>query len=77
MTTPMRIAVTGSTGLIGTALVGQLKAEGHTVQRLVRRKPNSSEEVQWDPAAGTIDLVALEGVDAIIHLAGAGVGDKR
>ena len=46
----MRIAVTGSTGLIGTALVGQLKAEGHTVQRLVRRKPNSSEEVQWDPA---------------------------
>ena len=77
MTTPMRIAVTGSTGLIGTALVGQLKAEGHTVQRLVRRKPNSSEEIQWDPAAGTIDLAALEGVDAIIHLAGAGVGDKR
>ena len=73
----MRVAVTGSTGLIGTALVGQLKAEGHTVQRLVRRKPNSAEEVQWDPTAGTIDLAALEGVDAIIHLAGAGVGDKR
>ena len=73
----MRVAVTGSTGLIGTALVGHLKSEGHTVQRLVRRKPNSPEEVQWDPAAGTIDLAALEGVDAIIHLAGAGVGDKR
>jgi uncharacterized protein (TIGR01777 family) len=73
----MRVAITGSTGLIGTALVGQLKAEGHTVQRLVRRKPASSEEVQWDPNAGTIDLAALEGVDAIIHLAGAGVGDKR
>ena len=73
----MRIAVTGSTGMIGTALVGQLKAEGHTVLRLVRRKPNSAEEVQWDPAAGTIDLAALEGVDAVIHLAGAGVGDKR
>ena len=73
----MRVAITGSTGLIGTALVGHLKSEGHTVQRLVRRKPNSSDEVQWDPAAGTVDLVALEGVDAIIHLAGAGVGDKR
>ena len=73
----MRVAVTGSTGLIGTALVGHLKSEGHTVQRLVRRKPNSPEEVQWDPAAGTIDLAALEGIDAIIHLAGAGVGDKR
>ena len=73
----MRIAVTGSTGMIGTALVGQLKAEGHTVLRLVRRKANSAEEVQWDPAAGTIDLAALEGVDAVIHLAGAGVGDKR
>ena len=73
----MRIAVTGSTGMIGTALGGQLKAEGHTVLRLVRRKPNSAEEVQWDPAAGTIDLAALEGVDAVIHLAGAGVGDKR
>lgn len=73
----MRVAITGSTGLIGTALVGHLKSEGHTVQRLVRRKPNSSDEVQWDPTAGTVDLVALEGVDAIIHLAGAGVGDKR
>ena len=73
----MRVAITGSTGLIGTALVGQLKAEGHSVQRLVRRKATSPEEVQWDPMTGTIDLAALEGVDAIINLAGAGVGDKR
>jgi uncharacterized protein len=73
----MRIAIAGSSGLIGTALVGQLKAEGHSVQRLVRRKAASPEEVQWDPATGTIDLLALEGVDAIINLAGAGVGDKR
>ncbi len=73
----MRVAITGSTGLIGTALVGQLKAEGHSVQRLVRRKATSPEEVQWDPTTGTIDLAALEGVDAIINLAGAGVGDKR
>ena len=73
----MRVAITGSTGLIGTALVGQLKTEGHSVQRLVRRKATSPEEVQWDPTTGTIDLEALEGVDAIINLAGAGVGDKR
>lgn len=77
MATPLRVAITGSTGLIGAALVGHLKSEGHTVQRLVRRKRISNEEVQWDPEAGTVDLSALEGVDAIIHLAGAGVGDKR
>ena len=73
----MRIAVTGASGLIGSALVGQLKSEGHTVQKLVRRPTTTSDEVAWDPIAGTVDLAALQGVDAIIHLAGAGVGDKR
>jgi len=73
----MRVAVTGSSGLIGSALVGQLKQEGHSVIRIVRRKPISSEEAQWDPVTGTVDLQALESVDAIVHLAGANVGDKR
>ncbi len=73
----MRVAVTGSSGLIGSALVGQLKEQGHFVQRLVRRKPTTSDEIQWDPIAGTVDMDALDGVDAIIHLAGAGVGAKR
>jgi uncharacterized protein (TIGR01777 family) len=77
MAVAQRIAVTGSTGLIGSALVGHLKAEGHTVQRLVRRPALTPEEVTWDPKKGTVDLAALEGVDAIIHLAGANVGDKR
>ncbi|MFM1967198.1 MAG: hypothetical protein RL590_55 [Actinomycetota bacterium] len=77
MTAPQRIAVTGASGLIGTALIGHLKSEGHTVQRLVRRPVVSADEIQWDPAAGTVDLTALEGVDAVIHLAGANVGDKR
>jgi uncharacterized protein (TIGR01777 family) len=77
MAVAQRIAVTGSTGLIGSALVGHLKAEGHTVQRLVRRPALTAEEVTWDPKKGTVDLAALEGVDAIIHLAGANVGDKR
>jgi uncharacterized protein (TIGR01777 family) len=74
---PQRIAVTGASGLIGTALVGYLKSQGHTVQRLVRRTAVSSEEITWDPIAGTVDMDALAGVDAVIHLAGAGVSDKR
>ena len=72
-----RIAVTGASGLIGSALVGKLKSEGYTVHRLVRRPTVSSEEIFWNPATQEIDLAALEGVDAVIHLAGAGVGDKR
>ena len=77
MLPPQRIAVTGASGLIGTALVGHLKSQGHTVQRLVRRPAVSSEEITWDPIAGTVDMDALAGVDAVIHLAGAGVSDKR
>ncbi len=77
MPVPQRIAISGSSGLIGTALVGHLKSEGHTVQRLVRRAPVAPDEVQWDPQTGYVDLTALEGVDAVIHLAGVGVGDKR
>ena len=77
MLPPQRIAVTGASGLIGNALVGYLKSQGHTVQRLVRRAAVSSEEITWDPIAGTVDMEALAGVDAVIHLAGAGVSDKR
>ena len=72
-----RIAITGASGLIGSALVGKLKGDGYTVQRLVRRPTVSAEEIFWNPATQEIDLAALEGVDAVIHLAGAGVGDKR
>ncbi len=74
---PQRVAVTGASGLIGTALVGHLRSEGHTVQRFVRRLATAPDEITWDPIAGTVDLAALEGIDAVIHLAGAGVGDKR
>jgi len=77
MSVPQRIAITGASGLIGTALVGHLKSEGHTVQRLVRRAPVAADEVQWDPQTGFVNLEPLRGVDAIIHLAGVGVGDKR
>ena len=72
-----RIAITGASGLIGSALVGKLKSDGYTVQRLVRRPTVSSEEIYWNPLESKVDLDALAGVDAVIHLAGAGVGDKR
>ena len=77
MSLPQRIAITGASGLIGTALVGHLKSEGHTVQRFVRRPVVAPDEIQWDPKTGYVDIEALRGVDAVIHLAGVGVGDKR
>lgn len=72
-----RVAVTGSSGLIGSALVARLKSDGYQVQKIVRRATRNQEEVSWDPIKGEIDLDALDGVDAVFHLAGAGVGDKR
>jgi uncharacterized protein (TIGR01777 family) len=77
MAVAQRIAVTGSSGLIGSALVGYLKSEGHTVQRLVRRATVAPDEIRWDPKTGYVDIDALRGVDAVIHLAGVGVSDKR
>ncbi|MET0913356.1 MAG: TIGR01777 family oxidoreductase [Acidimicrobiales bacterium] len=73
----MEIVVTGSSGLIGTALVAGLEADGHRVRRLVRRPARGSDEVRWDPSAGEIDRDGLEGVDGVVHLAGPGIGDKR
>lgn len=69
--------VTGSSGLIGTALVADLEDDGHRVRRLVRRPPNGPDEVRWDIASGEIDQARLEGADAVVHLAGPGIGDKR
>ncbi len=73
----MDVVITGSSGLIGTALLEALRADGHHPIRLVRRAPKSADELKWDPAKGDIDAAGLEGVDAVIHLAGAGIGDKR
>ena len=72
----MKIAVSGASGLIGTQLVAKLSSNGHEVIRLVRRSPKSG-EIQWNPKSGTLDAAALEGTDAVIHLSGAGIGDKR
>lgn len=72
----MRVAITGSTGLIGTALCDHLRRRGHSVVPVVRRQAGPG-EIHWDPAAGELDSSALAGVDAVVHLAGAGIGDKR
>lgn len=71
------VVVTGATGLIGGALVASLRADGYQVKKLVRRATRNSDEIFWNPTLVEIDLAALTGIDAIIHLAGAGVGDKR
>jgi uncharacterized protein len=68
----MRVAVTGSSGLIGTALVDSLRRDGHQVTRVVRRPPEAG-EIRWDPQAegGGLDPAALDGIDAVVHLSGA------
>ena len=72
----MKIVVTGASGLIGRALLLTLTAGGDETVALVRRPPGPG-EAQWDPAAGRIDAEALEGADAVVHLSGAGIGDRR
>lgn len=72
-----RVAITGSSGLIGGALRRHLQERGDEVVRLVRRPPTASDEVQWDPSLGRLDDVALDGVDAVVNLAGVGIGDRR
>jgi uncharacterized protein (TIGR01777 family) len=73
----MKVAMTGSHGLIGSALAERLTARGDEVVKLVRSAPAGPDEVQWDPAGGSVDLAGLKGVEGVVHLAGAGVGDHR
>ncbi|MFW2381775.1 MAG: TIGR01777 family oxidoreductase [Acidimicrobiales bacterium] len=73
----MDVAITGSSGLIGKQLKTVLRAEGHRPISLVRRPARGADEIQYDPAAGELDSAALEGVDAVVNLAGAGIGDQR
>ena len=74
----MRVAITGSTGLVGSEVVTVLSAAGHEVVRLVRRAPAPGEKaVRWDPVRREVDAAGLEGFDAVIHLAGENVGAGR
>ncbi len=72
----MNILISGASGLIGTQLSAHLEHAGHQVTRLVRR-PAAPNEVSWDPAKGQLNPADVEGVDAVIHLAGAGIADNR
>jgi uncharacterized protein (TIGR01777 family) len=72
----VRVVIAGSSGLIGTALVADLRHAGHEVLRLVRRAPAAPDERGWDPPAGRVDDGAFDGVDAVINLNGAGIGDR-
>lgn len=74
---PLRVLVSGASGLIGTALCAFLSTGGHTVHRLVRRPATAEDEVSWDPASGAVDPASVSGYHVVIHLAGAGIADKR
>jgi uncharacterized protein len=73
----MHIVAAGASGFLGTPLVDRLRGQGHTVVRLVRRPARGADEASWDPASGRLDPSVLAGADAVVNLAGAGVGDKR
>jgi uncharacterized protein (TIGR01777 family) len=74
----MDVAISGASGLIGTAFAAALIEAGHRPLRLVRRRPDPGrDEIEWDPADGRIDAGSLEGVDAVVNLSGAGIGDRR
>lgn len=73
----MRIAIAGASGLIGTALGRSLRADGHQVVRLVRRPARADDEVEWNPEREYVDTAGLAGSEAVVNLAGAGVGDHR
>jgi uncharacterized protein (TIGR01777 family) len=72
----MKVVLTGASGLLGRALVSALRVDGHEVVRLVRRPPAAPDEAQWDPRSGHVDPAALAGADAVINLAGPGLGDR-
>ncbi len=71
------IAITGASGLIGTALAHHLSARGHRVVRFTRQSSGGADAIAWNPKAGSIEADKLRDVDAVVHMAGAGIGDKR
>lgn len=74
----MRVAVAGASGPIGSALVSHLRSSGHEVVRLVRNQQSSAEDTRyWNPATGDIDDDTFTGIDGVVNLAGAGIGDRR
>ncbi len=73
----MQVGITGSTGLIGSQLSSYLTGKGHQVLRITRKTPAGPGEISWDPSSGRLDRAALEGVDAVFHLAGENIAGGR
>src|SRR3954467_10005521 len=73
----MRTLVSGSHGLVGKALINSLTSDGHEIVRLVRNRPSDAAEVEWHPNQGKIDALSLEGLDAVVHLAGESIASSR
>ena len=73
----MDVVISGASGLIGSSLTTSLQADGHRVRRLVRRGVSGGDNIAWDPETGRIDAPALEAVDAVVNLAGEGIGEQK
>jgi uncharacterized protein len=73
----VNVAISGASGLVGTALARELRTAGHRVLRLQRGGVTEGDAIGWDPETGLIDAAAFEGVDAVVHLAGEGIAEKR
>ena len=75
---PLHVAVSGSTGLVGSSFADFMTSGGHRLSRLVRREPRPGrDEIFWDPSTGTMDRAGLEGLDAVVHLAGENIASSR
>ena len=73
----MKILMSGSHGLVGKALINSLASDGHEIVRLVRNKPSGAGEIEWQPDEGKLDAASLEGLDAVVHLAGESIASGR
>ena len=74
----MKILISGASGLVGKSLASALQADGHSVSRLVRPgNARAAGDVAWDPHAATVDVAAMEGFDAVVHLSGANIAERR
>src|SRR5918993_3841444 len=73
----MKILISGSHGLVGTALIKSLEPDGHEIYRLVRHYPDSADQIEWSPDRYSIALSLIEGFDAVVHLAGESIAEGR
>jgi hypothetical protein len=73
----MKVLISGSSGFIGSALTAFLQQKGHATKRLLRKEPESQNDLYWDPENGVLDKISLAGLDAVVHLAGENIAGSR